>query len=454
MQTLKRSLKLRDLILLNIVAVYMPGTISQTMPLGKMGLLAWAAGVLFFMVPYAMALADLSVRHPREGGIYAWTRMAFGEFHGFLCGWCYWVNTFLYVPSIFVGIVAVTALLGGEHTHGLNDDPFLVTVIASGALWMSAVLHIVGLGQGKWIQNVGAFGRLVIAAAILVATVWRLATSEQITLASPVDPLSTWQMIALLPFVFNALGGLDLGSAMSEEADEATRDIPRALFVGGATVAACCLLTYAATLFIGVNDPNPIYGHLQAITGVLHQAALPSLIALVVAIEVAGMLGSGAAWLSAPARIPFAIGLDHYLPAVFGRVHPKFGTPYVALLVQATVATLLIFASTYGTTLQQAYLALLSGSIVLVMVPYAYLLVAWVRLSDRKGPFIQTVSTVGLLSVGLTISACFIPPPAISDIAGFELKLILTVGAMLLCGLAIYVIARRAPLKFRKSAPQ
>jgi glutamate:GABA antiporter len=81
---LKRTLKLRDLILLNIVAVYTPGTISQLLPLGRFGMVVWVAGLLTFMLPHAKAIADLSLRYPREGGVYTWTRLAFGEFHGFM----------------------------------------------------------------------------------------------------------------------------------------------------------------------------------------------------------------------------------------------------------------------------------------------------------------------------------------------------------------------------------
>ncbi|MDX2031103.1 MAG: APC family permease [Blastocatellia bacterium] len=441
---LKRALKLRDLILLNIVAVYTPGTISQTMPLGKTGLLIWAGGVLFFMLPYAAAIADLSVRFPREGGVYAWTRMAFGDFHGFVCGWCYWVNTFLYVPSVFLSIVAVAALLGGDRTAWLNDNPVAVTAIAGGALWVSAMLHIVGLGQGKWIQNLGAIGRLGIAVAILGATAWKLWMGEGAAAAAATNTLGPLQMLALWPFVLNALVGLDLGSAMSEEADDAGRDIPRSLLVGGLAVAGCFLLTYCATLFIGVNDPNPIYGHLQAVNAVVSRTAMPALAALIIATELLGLLGSGAAWLAAPARVPFAIGIDHYLPAAFARVHPRFGTPYVALIAQAVVATFLIFVNTWGATLQEAYLALLGGSIVLVMVTYAYLLAAWGRLQPRASASGRALRAFGLLAVSTATIACFLPPPAVRDLAGFELKLIGAVAVMLLCGLSLYALGRKS----------
>lgn len=451
---LKRALKLRDLILLNIVAVYTPGTISQTMPLGKLGLLVWAIGMLTFMLPYAVAISRLSAKHPREGGVYAWTRMAFGDFHGFVCGWCYWVNTFLYVPSVFLGIVAVAALLGGDQTAWLNNNTTLVTLIASGALWLSALLHIAGLGQGKWIQNIGAFGRLTIAAGLLAAALWKLLWPEQaVANASPQLDIDLWRKLSLWPFALNALVGLDLGSAMSEEADTPQRDIPRSLMIGGAAVAVCYLLTYGATLIIGVGEPNAIYGHVQAINSVVTRHADQGFLwiaASVVLIELLGLLGCGASWLSAPARVPFAIGLDHYLPRAFARVHPRFGTPHIALIAQASVATALILVNTWGATLQEAYLALLGGSIVLVMVTYVYLLAAWLKL-DQAGSAVRVkaLGATGLAATLLAIAACFIPPPIVAGITGFELKIIGSVAFMLVCGLSVYALgAHRSQRSF------
>jgi amino acid transporter len=453
---LKRALKLRDLILLNIVAVYTPSTLSQSLQLGKFGLLFWTLAVLAFMLPYGAALSELSLKHPREGGVYAWTRMAFGDFHGFVCGWCYWVNTFLYVPSIFLGMAAVIALFGetpgGAQTAWLNENQNAVVLIACLALWLSAGLHIVGLSQGKWLQNLGAFGRMAIALGLLAAGLWKLPELMAIPVADPTasilpsNELGVWHTLALWPFVLNALVGLDLGSAMSEEAAAPSRDIPRSLVLGGLVVGLCYLLTYGAVLITGVPENNVIYGHVQAINRVLTQAGLGVLASLVVLTELLGLLGSGAAWLAAPARVPFAIGLDSYLPKVFTRVHPRFGTPYVALLVQALTATALILINSYGASLQEAYLALLGGSIVLVLVTYAYLFAAWRRLSSGAqtgSPRVRWLSRVGMTATGLAIGACFIPPPVVAGIIGFELKIIGSVAVMLVCGLVLYLAGNR-----------
>ena len=450
--TLKRALKLPDLILLNVVAVYTPSTLAQNMPLGTLGILVWILAILTFMWPYATAISQLSKFLPREGGVYAWTSQAFGEFHGFICGWCYWVNTFLYVPSVFLGIAAVASLLGGSRTSWLNEDPWAVSAVAIGTLWFSALLHIVGLQQGKWLQNIGALGRLTMAGAILGVAVWKLAASGAGAAAPPLaasTDLDLWRKMALWPFTLNALVGLDLGAAMSDEADAPARDIPSSLLIGGLAVGACYVLTYGALLIIGVGETNVIYGHLLAVNSVIAQPGLAGtalLGALIVVVELLGLVGSGAAWLAAPARVPFVIGIDRYLPDSFARIHPRYGTPYVALIVQASVATLLILVNIYGATLQEAYLALLGGSIILVMVTYLYLFGAWQRLSrlyrgaDSRVPLL---CSTGIAATTAGIVACFIPPPVVAGIVGFELKIIGSVAAMVIGGVFVYHFERK-----------
>jgi glutamate:GABA antiporter len=448
--SLKRALRLPDLILLNIVAVYTPNTLAQNLPLGAFGLLIWTLGILAFLWPYGTAISQLSRLFPREGGVYAWTHLAFGNFHGFICGWCYWVNTFLYVPSVFLGIAAIISLLGGSRTAWLNEEPWAISILAIGTLWLSAMVHVRGLQHGKWLQNAGAVGRLAMAGAILGAAIWKLVETEtspgQLIAAgsSTTEEIDLWRRMALWPFTLNALVGLDLGAAMSDEADAPARDIPRSLLVGGLAVGLCYLLTYAALLIVGYNESNVIYGHILAVNAVIARPdhALTALLGgVIIVVELLGLLGSGAAWLAAPARVPFAIGIDRYLPSSFANIHPRFGTPYVALLVQASVATALILVNIYGATLQEAYLALLGGSIVLVMVTYLYLFGAWQRLrqqNDGGSLSANILSSVGILATTLGIGACFIPPPVIAGIVGFELKIVGSVAVMLIGGVIVY----------------
>jgi amino acid transporter len=217
---------------------------------------------------------------------------------------------------------------------------------------------------------------------------------------------------------------------------------------GGLAVGFCYLLTFAAVLFIGINNPDPIYGHVQAVNSFFTAAGAGWLAPVTIALELAGLVGIGAAWLAAPARVPFAIGLNHYLPRAFGRVHPKFGTPYVALLAQAAIATTLVVIYTYNATLRDAYLTMLGSSIVLVMVTYIYLLAAWLRLVPA-GRGAKLLGAVCVAAAALAVVGGFVPPSTITNPLAFELKLCGSVLVMLGSGLVVYLLNTR-PASWRE----
>src|SRR5690242_11698829 len=114
------------------------------------------------------------------------------------------------------------------------------------------------------------------------------------------------------------------------------------------------------------------------------------LIPLAAALYVLGNVGGVGAWLTGPARVAFVIGLDRYFPPAFGRVHPRWKTPYVAILTQAVLATLFLFVSVLGkgTTVERAYLIILDTMLLVYFIPYLYLFVCYlmVRLREPLAP--------------------------------------------------------------------
>jgi amino acid permease len=109
---LVRALKLRDLVLFNLVAVLGLRHLGTTAKFGPGSLLMWLIAAVFFFIPQGLAVIELSSRFPKEGGIYFWTKRALGEGHGFLCGWCYWINNVLYYP------------IASMHSHCLSPSKF------------------------------------------------------------------------------------------------------------------------------------------------------------------------------------------------------------------------------------------------------------------------------------------------------------------------------------------
>ena len=109
---LKRVLGRWDLVLLFVVAIVNLNVVPSISASGGMTVWLWLISLVFFFWPQGIAVVELSHRYPGEGGVYLWTKKIFGDFHGFLSGWCYWTNNIFYVPTvvlIFLGIAVFAA---------------------------------------------------------------------------------------------------------------------------------------------------------------------------------------------------------------------------------------------------------------------------------------------------------------------------------------------------------
>src|ERR1700733_11890867 len=112
-----------DVLLFNIATGLGPRWIAAAAHNGPSSISLWLIAAVFFFVPTALVVVELSSRFPEEGGLYAWSRDAFGEFHGFVAGWTYWVYTFFYFPGLLFASAAMSAYIGGIGSAGLGAKP-------------------------------------------------------------------------------------------------------------------------------------------------------------------------------------------------------------------------------------------------------------------------------------------------------------------------------------------
>jgi amino acid transporter len=460
---LSRVLGRADLTLFLIAALVNLNSVPVVANLGPAALAFWLGGFILFFLPQAVAVLELSARLPREGGIYQWNKAAFGDFHGFLSGWFYWTNNIFYIPTLLFYIAGFAAFLMRGSFPGLGEDPVYVAVLSLALLWVITGLNIRGLGVGKWVQNVGALGTFLttlIIFAVALAALRSGGSANEVSAARVLPDFSDWAGLSLLSVVCLNYVGLELGPVLSEEIKDPRRNIPRAVVVAGAsTVTLYLLTTFALQATIPASEIGVIDGILQ---GVQRAAAEMGMLWVVVPIAVLMILNAGgntSAWLAGSARIPFVIGLDRYFPPVVGRLHPRFNTPYVALVVQALASSLFIGVNAVGATVHDMYLILLQTTVVLQLIPYLYMFGALVRVRRSPGRFraeegffrhawvCYLGGTVGFVMTAFGITMAFVPSSAVDDPIGFEMKLILGVLAFLLPALLIYRWnIRRQPL--------
>ena len=454
---LPRALGLRDMVLFNIVAVASLRWFATAAAAGPSSITLWVLAALLFFVPQGLAVSDLAARYPDEGGIYAWTKRAFGEGHGFLCGWCYWVNNILYYPNLLMSTAVVGTYVIARGESGLADQWTYVLPATLLALWLAVGLNIVGVRTGRWLQNLGALGTflpgLLLVGFGLYAALTRPAATPltPATLIPDLGDLSELNLWASIAFAF---AGLELGAVLGGEVKEPRRTLPRSILISAPLIAFIYIAGTAAVLWlVPAREVNLVSGFLQALAvgardigwGV---AWLPALAA---AFYVVGNVGGVGAWLTGPARVAFVIGLDRYFPPAFGRVHPRWHTPYVAILTQAVLATVFLLLSVLGkgTTVETAYLVILDTMLLVYFIPYIYLFICYLVVRFREplpaGPSILAGRpagvVIGLAGLALTLFAMLlatVPPSGTTDPWIFRLKVVGGAGFFVAMGLVIY----------------
>jgi amino acid transporter len=328
---LKRVLTLRDLVLFNLVAVIGLRWLATSAKAGPAALVLWALAAVLFFIPQGLTVADLSRRYPEEGGIYAWTKRALGDGHGFLCGWCYWVCNVLYYPSLLISTAVIGTYVFGQGQSALASSwPYVLTVTLA-ALWLAVWLNIVGLSKGRWLQNAGGIGSYI--PGVLIIWLGVSAMMLGVPSANPMPArafapdlfdlgsLNLWASIAF------AFAGLELSASMGGEIERPERNLGRAIAISAPLIGGIYILGTGALLWlVPVGELSIVSGLLQGISrgaGLL-SPWLAWLVPFAALAYTLGNVGGVGAWLSAPARVAFVIGLDRYFPPAFGRVHPKW----------------------------------------------------------------------------------------------------------------------------------
>lgn len=445
-----------DVLLFNIATVLGPRWIAAAGHNGTSSISLWVIAALFFFVPGAFVINELSSRFPDEGGLYVWAKEAFGDFHGFVAGWTYWIYTVFYFPGLLLASASMSAYIVGEKGAALSQDQTFLLSVSLVLLVVAVFLNIIGLNVGKWLQNSGGVGTylpLLMLVGVALLVYFKHGAVTHFTWAN-MAPTWNWDTVNFWSQIAFAFTGLELVSAMSEEVCDPRRTLPRAVFAAGAMIAFMYIVgTFAILSLAPAADVDPKSGVFHAITlgsVVLKVGFLGILAALLVTVGNAGGVGSTVAGI---ARVPFVVGIDRYLPAAFGKIHPKWKTPYISILVQAGLSgAILLLSQIKSETVQAAYQMLIDAAIILYFIPFLYMFAGVLKLSGRKerteNPHAVLVpggkaglwlsGILGFVVVLIGIFVSLVPPGDSINKWSFELRLVGGTAVSILLGLVLY----------------
>ena len=452
---LKRVLGRGDLILLFIVAVANLNMVPPISASGPITLWLWGAAMIFFFWPQGAAVTELSQKWPGEGGIYLWAKRSFGEQHGFFAGWCYWLSNVFYLPTVVLSCVGVGVYVFGPRIQKLADSPWFTSSMAIGLILFLLALNIRGLSLGKWINNLGGAGTIGGAAVVVLLAALTLHHHGSALHRSDLHVnFADWRLLAAFGTICYSLVGLDLASIMGDEIREPKRNLPIAIFWGGLAAGLIYLGTTMAMLIaLPHGEIGILSGILQAINVMASRNSLLFIVAPLAFLECLAILGTASAWFSGAARLPFVAGIDRYLPPVIGKIHPRYQTPYVSLIVYAVLSALLTLMSFLGVSVGEAYLTLLDLAVILQLLPSCYLFGALLKHTldgqhslNAPKPYLLANGFGGILATSIGLIVAFIPARQVTSVWLYEIKLL--IGCVLVFGSA-YLFYRHA----RNTAP-
>ena len=347
----------------------LPASLASTA--GPLGLAAWgltAAGYLFVALVYA----SLGTRYPRTGGPYVFAREAFGDFAGFQTVWAYWFSAVIGNAGIVTGVVGYA--VGFSPT--LAASPGLQFALAQALLWGLCGLNVLG---------VRASARLQIT--VMVTTIVPLLTLSALTLRQfdaanlvPFAPKGWGALAAGAALVVWAYSGVESATVPAEEMRDADRTIRRGTMIGYAIATVVFLVT--ATAVAGVL-PNAVVASSARPIALAAERGVGAWAGGVIGVAaiVAG-LGTLNGWILMAGRIPVTAAEDGVFFRPLARVHPRFGTPHVALVVGTLVASAMLLLY-FNRSLLGVFNFIVLLSVLTTLLPHLYAAAAELLLARR-----------------------------------------------------------------------
>jgi amino acid transporter len=460
---LKRELRLRDLVQMQILLVVGVTWIGIAAKQGGVHLVYWLAAILTLFLPSAAVVTYCAQLWPEEGGVYQWTTHAFGPFAGFLNAWNFGMWSLVTVAGI--GILTATSLsyaLGPNFAWLVTSN----TAINSFNIILFVLILIicmVGFKIGKWVSHFGTFMMILVNILLVFLLFVHPHATAQHPHHSPQKPFSlalTLPMLTLFSLnlfskmALNGLTGLEQIAVFAGETRDAARAIWKSAWIAAPIIALIfilgtgAILTYIPADHVDLTGPVPqvlaaaFSGGTTTGTNwglILGRGAILGLLLSVIA--------QYALITAEASRLPMVAGWDGVLPEWFTRLSPRFGTPVRSILIIVALALLFAILSTMGTGAQEAFQLINNVCIVLYNVYFGMMflipLVVGSRFGKPPGMGLKIASLSGFL---VTLVATILSVFPIVDVKSplvFAEKIIGTAVAINLAGALVFWSARR-----------
>ncbi|NVK10578.1 MAG: APC family permease [Gammaproteobacteria bacterium] len=409
-----RTLGRRDIVLFTVSAILLLDTLAAAAAVGPAAISWWLILGVIFYLPFASICAELGCAYPQQGGIYAWVRDAFGRRWGARVSWCYWINTAVWIPAIFI-------LFAGVFKQLFFPDLSMAWQIgiSIALVWVAMLVNVVTLQVGKWVPNLGAIFKVVIFLLIMLGA-WQYSQENGMANELTLETLSPqWsESLKYIPAIIYGMLGFELVSASAEEMKNPQRDVPLGIFVSGVIIITLYLFGTASILTaIPAEDVNLVEGLVDTLRMLFEDSYGNAFVILLGVGALYTFFSNGVTWGMGSNRAACEAAQAGELPAFLGKSDARRGTPVGAAIVMGVVASslLLLYGFLAGSN-EELFWNLFAFSAVIFILPYIVMVFAFLYLRQRdaqhkrpyKVPFGDIGAKVAAMAVIIVLTLAII----------------------------------------------
>jgi glutamate:GABA antiporter len=449
---LKKELGLRDLVLQQVVFVVGTIWVGTAAKLGHAQLIFWLAAMLFFYLPQAVVVIDLSKRMPLEGGLYQWARLGLGELMGFMVAWNLWIFSVVLIATIGLVIGTNLSYAVGPSGSWMASNKTFILLLNAFLLAALMALAAVGLGVSKWLHNAGSV-MLMSAFAVLIALPFvhmargTLPDYHPFAVAAPA--LTLFSLNVFGKMAMGALSGFEYVAVLAGETKDAARTIAKATMIAAPIIATMFILGTSAVLaFVPVNQIDligPIPQVLRIGFGASGAGAMAAAAAILL---ISGRtLANMSIAFTGTTRMPMVAGWDNLLPSWFTKLHPRYRTPVNSILFVGLVALAFGAVGIVGVGQQEAFQLLENASGIFYgltyLVMFAIPLIGLRGVERKPSLFLRVAAASGFAVTLLYVVLSIFPIVDVASWLNFAAKISGVVIFLNLVGAGLFVAARR-----------
>lgn len=362
-------------------------------PYGTVAILGW--GVMAIgAVCLGLVFARLARIAPATGGPYAYTRMGFGRFAGFLIAWGYWISIWASLPAMAAALVGYLGTLIPQ----LHQHPLLNIALAVGSIWLVAAVNLRGVKEAGLFQAVTVYTKLVPFVGIAIFGLFWVDWTTFETINPSGKPF-LGALAATAPITMFAFLGIESATVPAGNVIDPQRTIPRATVIG--TLIAASVYLLGTTVVIGVI-PRETLMLSSAPFADAARVMWGEWAAIVIAVAaIISSVGALNGWTLLMSQVPMAAARDGAMPPIFARVSAQ-GVPAHGIVISVTLATLLLLVDAAGTRAMAAFYNLIVNlSTDAAMIPYVFCSVVEAILFINRNPLSRALNIGPYVPVGV-----------------------------------------------------